>query len=311
MRSYSWTAKGWRLLLQSAAVRVLSLAAYFRALPVQAGQNQQGGTGPAVRSNPAAAPESGNSESPLPLTLTLQSGTLITVRVSQSLSTDQSQPGDVFDAELYQPLVVDGWVVARRGQTLLGRVAFSQKAGRVKGVSRLGLELNQLVLVDGQQSQVWTQVLRFSGGTSRDRDAEMVGATTGIGAAVGAAAQGGEGAGIGAGLGGAAGVASVLLTRGRSVEIPPETLLTFQLKSPVTISTERSQAAFRPVTQADYDNQGRLGRRPQRAAEPPPPSLFYFGGYGPWDPWGYYFPGPFFGGFYSFGPEFGRRGLRR
>ena len=258
---------------------------------------------------PAATPPAALSSSsdPLPGELILHSGTLITVRLSQSLSSNRDQPGDPFSAELQQPLVVHGWVVARRGQTVLGRVAFVQKAGRVKGVARLGLELNQLVMVDGQQSQVWTHVLRYLGSTSRGRDAEAAGATTGVGAIIGAASAGGEGAGIGAGLGGAAGVIGVLLTRGRPVVIPSETLLTFRLASPVTISTQKSRAAFRSVTQEDYTG-GTMGRRPQRAA--PRPSLLDDWGYDPWGPWGYGYPGPLFGGFYGFGMGYGWGGFR-
>ncbi len=51
---------------------------------------------------------------------------------------------------LAQPLVVNGLVVARRGQTVIGTVENAEKAGRVKGVSKLGLGLAQLTLVDGQ-----------------------------------------------------------------------------------------------------------------------------------------------------------------
>ena len=93
---------------------------------------------------PPYAPE------PLPRTLTLAAGTVISVRTTQFLSSDQNRAGDGFGAELEQPLVVDGWVVARRGQTVLGRVVMAQKAGRVKGVSQLAVEVTHLVMVARQ-----------------------------------------------------------------------------------------------------------------------------------------------------------------
>jgi len=254
---------------------------------------------------PEAAHEQGGPAAyqPLPSKLTLPAGTLITARVSQFLSSDRNLAGDIFNAELQQPLVVDGWVVARRGQSVLGRVDVAQKAGRIKGVSQLGVELSKLVLVDGQQLPIRTQMQQNSAGTSRGRDARVVGTTTGIGAVVGAGAGEGEGAAIGAGAGAAAGIASVLLTRGRPTVIPPESVLTFQLQSPLTFSTERSRPAFRPVNQADYDNRDTLQRRPRIAAGRPYPPAYYYG-YG--NPWGYGYPGFGYFGYYGFGRGYGR-----
>ncbi len=301
------------IVLYRGAASVFALAICLSALPVLAGQNQQGQPAATVQETvnepaPGGAPQGPPpSYQQVPLTLTLPAGTVLTVRVSQLLSSDQNQVGDGFSAELQQPLVADGWVVSRRGQTVLGRVAIAQKAGRVKGVSQLGVELTQLVLVDGQQLPLRTQLLQTSAGTSHGRDAQAIGTTTGIGAAIGAAARGGEGAGIGAAAGAAAGITGVLLTRGRPTVIPPETVLTFQLQSPLTFSTQRSQVAFRPVTQEDY-NSDKLHRRTEHFAVAPYPPPHYWAPY-PWGyyPWGYY-PGPVFLGFYGFG-AFGHGGF--
>src|SRR5207253_209254 len=75
----------------------------------------------------------------LPPQLTIPPGTFITVRLNQELSSDHNQEGDVFSTSLSQPIVVDGVVVAQRGQSVMGRVAEAQKAGRVQGTSRLAL----------------------------------------------------------------------------------------------------------------------------------------------------------------------------
>jgi hypothetical protein len=217
-----------------------------------------------------------------PSQLTLPAGTWISVRTDQVLSSDHNLPGDAFSATLAQPLVANGFVVARRGQILSGRVADAVKAGRVKGTSRLALELTDVTLADGQNIPVHTQLVQYSGGTSRGRDAAAIGTTTGIGAAVGAAAAGGVGAGIGAGAGAAASTIGVLLTRGRPTEVYPESLLTFRTTEPITISTDRSAVAFEPVRQEDYapDAQARprLVRRPVYRGYPYPPYPYpYFG----------------------------------
>ncbi len=210
-----------------------------------------------------------------PSQLTLPAGTWISVRADEVLSSDRNLPGDEFSATLAQPLVANGLVVARRGQILSGRVADAVKAGRVKGTSRLALELTDVTLADGQNIPVHTQLVQYSGGTSKGRDATAIGTTTGIGAAVGAAAGGGAGAGIGAGAGAAASVIGVLLTRGRATEVYPESLLTFRTTEPITISTDRSSAAFEPVRQEDYEPAAQP-RQPQLARRRQPG----YGGYG-------------------------------
>src|SRR5580765_3115791 len=76
-----------------------------------------------------------------PATLTIPQGTYITVEVTDQLSSDRSRPDDAFTAILHQPIVVDGWVVARAGQPVMGRVVAVQKSGQVKGKSNIGIEL--------------------------------------------------------------------------------------------------------------------------------------------------------------------------
>src|SRR5438876_2847102 len=87
----------------------------------------------------------------LPPQLTIAPGTFILVRMNQALSSDRNQTGDAFSATLVKPLVVNGVVVADRGEVVQGRVSEAEKAGRVKGVSRLGIELTDLTLIDGNQ----------------------------------------------------------------------------------------------------------------------------------------------------------------
>src|SRR5215831_15829126 len=59
--------------------------------------------------------------------LTIPAGTFVTVRLMGGLSSDTNVQGDRFSAILDQPIVVDGWVVARRGQIAVGHVVSAQK----------------------------------------------------------------------------------------------------------------------------------------------------------------------------------------
>jgi hypothetical protein len=262
--------------------------------------------------NQPAAPRNDQANYEVPPRLTIKAGTFVTVRINQWLSSDRSQPGDAFSATLARPIVVDGVVVAERGQTLGGRVVESRKAGRVEGVSRLGIQLTELSLVDGQQLPIQTQWITRTGPTSLGRDAAAIGGTSAVGAAVGAAANGGVGAGIGAAAGAVVGTVGVLLTRGRPTVIYPESLLTFRIETPVAVSTERASQAFHYVDTYDYGRESEAqGPPPARACPeggcpPPPPPYYYYGG------WPYYYPyyyGPTFA--FGFGPRFfyGGRGF--
>jgi hypothetical protein len=255
------------------------------------------GPQPPLRTRYQGPPPASNA----PVRLTLPAGTWITVHLNEPISSDKSQAGDSFTATLARPVVADGHVVAHAGQMLTGVVSEAQKAGRVKGVSRLGLELTEMAVADGRQIQLKTKLMERRGDTSVGRDAAAIGTTTAAGAAIGAAVNGGVGAGVGAGAGLVVSTIGVLLTRGRPTIVYPEQPLTFRLETPLTI--DGTEAMFHPATEQDYD---------QRGLRQPPPSLRYGApGYPP--PYGYgyaYAPpyyygaylGPYYG--YGFGPGF-------
>ena len=200
-------------------------------------------------------PPAGSSynRGPVPAKLTIKPGTFLTVRLNQGLSSDRNQAGDAFAATLVRPVVVDGVIVAQTGQTVAGRVVEAKKAGRVEGVSRLAVQLTDLTLADGQPVPVQTQLFNRNGPTSVGRDVAAVGATTATGAAIGAAADWGRGAAIGAGAGALVGIVGVLLTRGHPTVLYPESVLTFRVEAPVTVSTETAPQAFRYVSPGDYE----------------------------------------------------------
>jgi hypothetical protein len=206
-----------------------------------------------------AAPDKPAANEQLPSGLTLPVGTVIQVRTNEWLSTNRNLPGDGFNATLAQPIIANGWVVAQRGQSVLGRVTMVQKNHRA---TQIGLQLSELTFADGQMLPIQTQLSQTSGGTDHGHDVGVVGTTTGAGAVIGAIAGGGQGAAVGAGIGAIAGL-GVISTVGKPTMIAPETILTFQLQAPVTIATEKGRLAFHPVTQQDY-NARPDSRRPQR-----------------------------------------------
>ena len=240
------------------------------------------------------------------LNFTIAPGTWVTVRVNEPISSDRAQSGDAFLATLAQPIVVNGLVIARRGQTVQGRVTDVLRAGRIKGTSRVGVQITELSLVDGQQIPIDTQFIERHGDTSVGQDLGAIGITSGIGAAIGAAAGGGWGAGIGALAGAAVGSTGVLSTRGHETVLFPEQVLTFRIESPVYVASQAA-GAFQPGSTADYERPTRFAQtaplaRPAYSVDPYYSSP-YFGSFG-----GYFYSGPRFysgRGYYSRG--YGRR----
>jgi hypothetical protein len=239
----------------------------------------------------------------------------VTVRINQPLSSAHNLVGDTFTATLIQPVVVNGIVVAQRGQPVYGRVTLVEKQHSDKP-SRMGLELTGLTLADGSQMPVKSQLVNRQGGsTPGGIQAGTIVGTTAVGAAVGGAAAWGTGAAIGAGAGAVAGIAAVLLTHNHPTIIYPETVLMFQMSAPVTIATGNAPQAFHYVSPNEYGPGVQMQmRQPGPAAYPGYGTAYApyaaYPGY-PYYPYGYGYPyygypySPYWGGvgFYFGGPR--------
>jgi len=173
-----------------------------------------------------------------PAKVIIPAGTQIVVRLQETLSADKMQTGDTFHATLDAPLEVSGFVLAEKGARAVGRIAESDRAGRVKGVSKLAIELTQLTTSDGQTIMLQSEVFNREGATSRKSDAAKIGAGAAVGAALGAIFGGGKGAAIGGAAGAGAGGGTVLMSRGKPAVIEVETRIPFQTKAEVSV-TER------------------------------------------------------------------------
>jgi hypothetical protein len=221
-----------RFLLAGSTILLMTLAAGCTSSSGPRAENVAPGAGGpeavAPVSKPAPAP-------PPPVAVVLPAGTRVAVRLSNTLSTKSSSPGEAFLGELSQPLTIDGQQVAPRGSQVTGVVASSDSGGRVKGRASLSLRLTQITLADGREVSVSTNAPAFFAPGSKKRDGIAIGITSGVGAAIGALAGGGKGAAIGAGAGAGAGTAGVLATKGKPAVIPAESVVTFQIRNDVNI----------------------------------------------------------------------------
>ncbi len=189
-----------------------------------------GGNGPNGYQGPGGAP--GQPQGPVMVPITVDSGTMVGVRIDQSVSTRTANDGDPFSGELYEPLLsANGAVVFPPGTPVSGVVVATKNRGRFKGAGYLALRLQQI----GNQ-QVRTDDFEISAKGKGKRTAGFIGGGAGGGALIGALAGGGTGALIGGLIGGGAGTAGAAFTDNKPLVIPAEARLRFRLTAPLTVS---------------------------------------------------------------------------
>jgi hypothetical protein len=174
---------------------------------------------------PAAAP------APPPPVYTVPRGTVLAVRVDQTLSAKQNSVGDTFRGGLARPVRVQGVIVLPSRTPVSGTVVAAKGQGRFKGEGVLGIELNRVA-----SQRVSTTAYEATVKGKGKRSAGFIGGGGGGGALIGALAGGGKGALIGGLVGGGAGTAGAAFTGGKDVTIDAEAIVTFTLTRPITIT---------------------------------------------------------------------------
>jgi len=170
--------------------------------------------------------------------VTIPAAAEIAVRTNEAIQGDAAASGRTYSANIDRDVMDStGRVVIPRGsQALL--VMQNLATGGVTSAPEVSLDL-QSVTVGGNTYFVSTEDLRRASGREgigkNQRTAEMVGGGAVLGTLLGAVAGGGRGAAIGAIAGAAAGAGAQVLTRGKTVNVPAETVLTFRLDQPLTL----------------------------------------------------------------------------
>lgn len=166
--------------------------------------------------------------------ITLPSGTVLTVRMGESLSSKTSQVGETFTATVAEPVEVDGATVVPTGADAAGHVTAAVPKGRFKGEAKLGIVLDTITINGKKYDLKTTSVNRTEKGKGK-RTGAMIGGGAGLGALVGGLAGGGKGAAIGALAGAGAGTAGAAYTGNKDITIPVEAAMSFKLLDPVQI----------------------------------------------------------------------------
>jgi hypothetical protein len=198
-------------------------------------------------------------------------GLVIPVSLNTSISTDVARPGDLIQATVSQNVLLgDAQIPA--GSTVLGQVSEAKGGGLMGRAGMIQIKFNRLRTPDGSETPISAHIVggiekysevggdgsdTFAGETWKTKAGQAairggIGAGTGaaLGTAIGAIAAGsgrgaGRGAWSGAAIGGGVGVAqSLILRRGKQVNIPSGLSMQLQLDAPVNVSVGSSTPPY-------------------------------------------------------------------
>jgi hypothetical protein len=169
-----------------------------------------------------------------PKALVVPAGTVLTVRLGQSVGSKISSPGQTFTATLASPVSVDGRTAIPAGATASGTVVDAKPLGRFKGGASLQLRLTSITVAGSEQSISTSSVSRTATGKGK-RTAILAGGGAGLGALIGGLAGGGKGAAIGALAGGGAGAGGAAFTGNKDIVLPAESALSFKLEQSIEV----------------------------------------------------------------------------
>lgn len=181
------------------------------------------------RAQPAAPPPAAR--------LTIPAGTVIRVRLDEDLGSKISQAGQSFDATVADDVTVRGRTVIPREARAQGVVIDAKALGHFKGGAMLALRLERVNTRWGSYPVSTSTMSRVEKGKGK-RTALFAGGGGALGAIVGGLAGGGKGALIGGLAGAGAGTAGSAMTGNKEIFLPAETLLTFRIEHPVSVTEQ-------------------------------------------------------------------------
>ena len=177
----------------------------------------------------------------------IPAGTTLQVRTTEPIDTE-SMDGRIFTG------TIENDVRDTQGRMAIPRGATAELVVRRDADNDLVLDLDS-VTVNGRRYGVDATGNRVGGGIdiknsgigANKETARNVGGGALLGAILGAVIGGGDGAAAGAAAGAAVGAGAQILTKGRRVNVPAETLLSYKLQSDINLD----------VRDSGFDREGR------------------------------------------------------
>jgi hypothetical protein len=150
---------------------------------------------------------------------TLPAGTEIRVRADEQIQADANNVGHSYSGKVSQDVTSSGRVLVPKGS--------SAELKTVANGSKVAVDLAS-VTIDGKKHVIEASSYKPGKVGANKTTAKYAGGGALAGMVIGAIAGGGKGAAIGTAAGGAAGAGAQVLTTGKSINIPAETVLTFK-----------------------------------------------------------------------------------
>ena len=206
----------------------------------------------------------------------IPAGTQIKIRTNSGIDVRERSDGRIYTG------VVTEDVLGSNNNVMIPRGSNAELTVTNTGNNDLSVDLESIT-VRGRRYMVNASSYnraRQTGVGANKRTGEFVGGGALLGTVIGAIAGGGKGAAIGALAGAGAGAGGQVLTRGKAVNVPAESVLSFRLDQPLDLGRgnytrdngyDRNGNHYHDNYYGRNGNEGRNGYDREGAPPPPPP----------------------------------------
>lgn len=208
------------------------------------------GTEPAAGSTPAGSAPAADQPArqapaaparPRAQSVSVPSGTILTLALDQPLNSKTSQVGDSFSATVLDPVEVDNRVAIPAGSKVEGKVTEAVPAKRGAGNAKLAMSFDTLRLESGYRTAI-TGSFQEVTESKKKRNAAIIGGSAAGGALLGRIlGKDTKGAVVGAILGGGIGTAVVVGQEGEQAKLPADTPFEIRLEEAVKVPVETAR----------------------------------------------------------------------
>ena len=171
--------------------------------------------------------------------LVISADSVIGLQIDTPVSSEDAVVEDDVEARVTRDVVVANETAVPAGTRVMGSVVLVENAGKIKGVSRLGVRFHTVVMDDGAEVPIVTETLYREGKAKGGESAAKIGGAAVGGAILGAIFGGRQGAAIGGAAGAAGGTAMAVAGDAQPATLPAGTTVTVRLSRPATVTVER------------------------------------------------------------------------
>ena len=192
-------------------------------------------------------PEAGRAPEVVPSTpeprfveVVVPSASVIGLQMNSSVTSETARVEDRVEARVTRDVMAGGRTAIPAGARMLGSVTMVERGGKIKEQAKLGVRFHTLVLADGTEVPLRTDVIVREGESPSGESARKIGGAAVGGAILGAILGGGKGAVVGGATGAAGGTAVVMAGDRNAATLTTGTIVTVKLNAPVTLEVERN-----------------------------------------------------------------------